>query len=131
MARKGRREGLLIVTRSHRERKLGTRVDDRDSSLIAPDDTVSSGVKPQSGSSPSSTPSNLPRTREPSCSKREKRGHVSCSSIRKSTPGYLGSGPKYTAHVRGSFFRDHDPVTWIRANFIAPLLPLKRFALQG
>lgn len=50
MANRGRgRGGLLIVTRSHRERKLGTRVDDRDSSLIAPDDTVSSGVKPQSG----------------------------------------------------------------------------------
>lgn len=28
---------------------LGTRVDDRDSSLIAPDDTVSSGVEPQNG----------------------------------------------------------------------------------
>lgn len=97
-------------------KRLGTRVDGQDSSLIALNDTVSSGVKPQSIPSPldflprahaaatDATPGarrSNPRTRR---EKPGRSGHVSCSSIRKSTPSYLGSGPKYTAHVRGSFF---------------------------
>lgn len=36
------------TARDTRREDCGTRVDDRDSSLIAPDDTVSSGVEPQS-----------------------------------------------------------------------------------
>lgn len=117
------------ATRSHRGRKPGTRVDDRDSSLIAPDDTVSSGVKPQNARLPQlpSTPS-APAVAVDEPSREEGKrprwtGHVSCSSIRKSTPGYLGSGPEYTTHVRGSFFlsTSHVTFTWIRASFIGHL----------
>lgn len=84
-----------------------TRVDDRDSSLIAPDDTVSSGVEPQStlqGFFPRAVATLTRRWTLRPRHYREKSappGHVSCSSIRKSTPGYLGSGPKYTAHTGG------------------------------
>lgn len=105
------------TTARPRGKGLDTRVDDRDSSLIAPDDTVSSGVEPQSTLRaslrspfglrfcPSDRPTSL---REPSANDTTgensgQPGHVSCSSIRKSTPGYLGSGPKYAARTGGFF----------------------------
>lgn len=44
----GRSTTIRTQLRDRVEKALRTRVDDRDSSLIAPDDTVSSGVEPQS-----------------------------------------------------------------------------------
>lgn len=133
-----------IVTLSHRERKLGTRVDDRDSSLIAPDDTVSSGVKPQNALfflsflPPPRHPLYRPSPGGRTLARKGKSldGRDMCRAQASGKAHRVIQDPdQNTRHTfEGRFFRSSshdalfccegdDPVTftWIRASFIGPL----------